>query len=154
MRFVKLDKNEFIHRIVSARNKIEQLIENLPEEKLNEIKNQSGWSIKTLIAHLTFWERATLDCHCGSASPESLKDVPAINAALVSRTNSRTSTEVVHEFHHHGAVLIEELHQFTDDQMTGPAPWKDDKQLWEHLADDTIVHYEEHEKTLRTWCNG
>ena len=150
-----MQKKELVHQIIQSRNEIAQLFESLSEEKMEAIADaRTGWSIKTLIAHLSFWEWATLNCRSGKATIDSLKDVPAINAELLSRTQSRTAEEVLHEFQNSGRKLIQEISNFTDDELLGPAPWGDGKALWEHLADDTVVHYEEHKRKLMQWLAG
>ena len=150
-----LQKAQLLHQITESRNAIAELLENLSNEKLDEIADQqTGWSIKTLVAHLTFWEFATLDCRCGRATTESLKDIPAINAELLTQTRSLSAEEVLHKFHHFEEKLIIEISNLTEGELLAPAPWPDRKPLWEHLLDDTVVHYEEHKIKLIQWCAG
>jgi hypothetical protein len=150
-----LQKEELIWRIVESRKGIAHLFESLSEEKMEAIADErTGWSIKALIAHLTFWEWATLNCRSGRTTTESLKDIPTINAELLSQTRSRSALEVVREFEDSGKKVMEEVSNFTDEELLGAAPWGDGKTLWEHLMDDTVVHYEEHRGKLISWVAG
>ena len=98
-----MKKDDLIRRIVESRNALAELWQNVAEEKIDEVADlQSGWSVKTLIAHVTFWERATLDCRAGRASAESLRDVNAINARLLFDTRSRPVNEVLRNFSESG----------------------------------------------------
>ena len=146
---------DLLHQIVESRNGIAQLCKHLSQERLDAIADElTGWSIKTLIAHLTFWERATLYVRSGFASAQSLRNVPAINAELLSRTRSRSAKEVLQEFQNSGKRLIDEIKNFTDEELLKESPWGDGKTLSEHLLDDTVVHYEEHKGKLVKWLAG
>lgn len=147
-----MKKDDLIRRIVESRNALAGFWQNLAEEKIDVVVDlQSGWNVKTLIAHLTFWERVTLDCHAGRASAESLRDVDAINASLLFDTRSRTVSDVLSEFSESGKSIIEEINALGDEELLNASPWKDGKPLWEHLADDTFIHYEEHTPKLHRW---
>ena len=49
---------------------------------------------------------------------------------------------------------MEDINRLTDGELLEAAPWGDGKTLWEHVVDDTVVHYEEHKSKLIEWCAG
>ena len=104
-----------------------------------------------MIAHLSFWERATLDCSAGMMKPGAFRDIAGINASLITKSQARSVDDVLREFQEARAQVKNEIRRFTEEQLQAPSPWNDGKPLWEHLADDTYVHYEEHESKLRKW---
>jgi|GEM_PF-5696713 len=147
-----MKKEGLVTRIIQSRSALAELWAGVPDQKLDlEMDHQSGWSIKALVAHLTFWERATLDCRSGRSSPASLKDVPGINSDLLVQARNRTANDVIRDFHESGKQIIDEINRLEDHELQQSSPWNDGKALWEHLADDTFVHYEEHEPKLRKW---
>jgi hypothetical protein len=144
-----MTKEELIRRIRESRGRIEDLCAKATLQELEDRPDpQSDWTIKALIAHLTFWEHATLDVVAGLASADSLKNVHAINSGLLAKSSEQPVAEVLREFAKSGERLTQQIEALSDEELQEPAPWGDGIPLIEHLADDTYVHYQEHNKTL------
>jgi hypothetical protein len=144
-----MNKQELLMRIRKSRKAIESLCAKKDLESRAE--PSSEWTFKSLLAHLAFWEHATLDVRSASKTAESLKDVHAINADLLAKTKNRTADDVVQEFVRSGEKLLEQINSLADQQLQASSPWGDGIPLIDHLADDTCEHYEEH---LRRFFTG
>jgi hypothetical protein len=140
-----MNKEELLARIHESRGRIESLCGEGTETELEKrIEPHSEWTVKSLIAHVAFWEHATLHVRSGFRNAASLKDVHAINSDLLAKTKDRAAKEVVQEFVRSGEALVKHIRALTDEDLQQPSPWGDGISLIEHLADDTCIHYEEH----------
>ena len=107
-----------------------------------------------MLAHLSYWEHLTLDKLSGRITAASWGDVQATNEELLRKSRNRSVTDVLRGFFESGKRIIAEIERLTDEDLLRESPWGDGKQLWEHLADDTCVHYEQHLPALRSWARS
>jgi len=146
-----MNKKELLNRILESRKPIEVLCERATEQTMElRTETQPEWTLKAFIAHLAFWEHATLDVLSGTRSADSLKDVHAINLELLVKTKRLSASEVLQEFARSGERLIAQINDLTPERLPGEGPWADGISLIEHLLDDTCVHYQEHFEKIRS----
>lgn len=145
--------HELLDRIRKSRGEVKTLIEGAPADQLERLPGpKPEWTAKDLLAHLSYWEHPTLDKRAGRTALASWGDVHATNEELLRKSRRRSVADVLREFAESGQRIIEEIERLSDDDLLNDSPWNDGKRLWEHLADDTCVHYEEHLPALRAWA--
>jgi hypothetical protein len=144
---------DVLQRIKKSRSEIAAICARFHPQQIDALPGpKPDWSTKDLLAHLAFWEFATLNRLSG-AGPKSF-DINKVNAELLRNSRERSVADVMQEFSQSGIRVIQEIEKLTDDDLLGESPWRDRKPLWEHLAYDTFVHYEEHLPSLRAWAAG
>jgi hypothetical protein len=127
------------------------------------------WSVKELVAHLTWYERAVVEgaqqvASTGRFDRESLHARSGLaglsmderNAAIAERSRARPVTDVLAEAETVFGQLLgivtaipDEL--LNDAQLLGLA---DDIPPWMRVANNSYSHYRVHEDALRTWLGG
>ena len=147
-----MQKEELLRQIKQSRERVELLWADLTPAQLEmPFDRHSDWTVKSLIAHLAFWELATLHILNKRILPEQLKDVHTINSDLLIKAKNRSGVEIIREFAESGERLFREIETLTDQQLQQSSPWNDGIPLIEHLADDTFLHYQEHYEKKKKW---
>jgi hypothetical protein len=109
-----MNKQDLIRQIQESRSALKVLWSRASEQQMSEIPGpQPGWTVKAFIAHLTYWEHATLDRLNGRVLEESWGDVDKINAELLVKAQARSIDEILREFNESGRQIIREIELLT-----------------------------------------
>jgi len=145
-------KKTLLHGIHEKRHEMITLWLGVSDEDLCVLPGpKENWTVKDWIAHITFWERPTLDRLKGQSKVKSLDDIDSINAELLQKSRALPLDEVLRVFFESGKQVLSEIDGCSDSQLEEPSPWGDGKTLCEHIIDDTCDHYDEHLPELREW---
>ena len=86
----KRTKDEFLKEIQTEWELLEALLMELDEEQMLDTRAQDGWSVKDILAHITFWERLALDRLYAARDDRPIQielvgswDVDGLNAQIV-----------------------------------------------------------------------
>jgi uncharacterized damage-inducible protein DinB len=143
-------KSEFVERLVSARHRWDAAVDRIPPEEALKPGFCGDWSLKDVIAHITWYEREMIEMldrrdFAGSKLWELPTDER--NAVIREQTGGGTLAERLGEARQAFERLIELIDSLTDNDLNDPASfpgmppeWKP----WQVLASNTYEHYEDH----------
>jgi hypothetical protein len=155
-----MNPETFRQRILKARTRWDYLIDNLTAAQIESYQLPNGWTLKLLIAHMTWYEQemvALLQSRVFAGSP--FWELPhaqrneAINAAAADVTTAdllQRSRQYFAQF----AALAEVL---TAAELLDAAHFKDmpaDWRPWELIAENSFIHYEDHLPELQELVAG
>lgn len=155
------NKADVLEQLYAERRRLELLISRLNDAQLQESGVMSAWSIKDIMAHVSFWEdrgSQILDAALHNRKPEIFDqpfDLDALNAAAYAQYKDRPLTEVRTRFYEsfrQYATLVESL---SEDQLSNPNryDWAEDTPMWQYVESDGTHHYREHADQIEAWLN-
>jgi len=146
-----MNKAELITTLRSQRERLEAALAGLSEAQITKPGANGQWSVKDLIAHLTYWERGMVDVLEQIARGEPIQDdeaatTDAINVRVYARNRERALTDVLADFQETYRRLVNSLQALPEETLSGPSPYEsqDGKRLWEYIAGESFNHYAEH----------
>lgn len=126
--------------------------EGLPESRLLEPGVTGNWSVRDIIAHVTWWEEealAHLPLVLGGGRPSrySVKygGIDAFNRLMTERKRGLSLAEVLRQQNDTHQRLLDYLQSVPEDQFTKETRFR------HRLRLDTYSHYPKHAKAIRTW---
>lgn len=154
-----MNKNELLQTIHKCRDEIEACWEGATEEQMTARPGpQADWSVKDLIAHLTFWEQDVLTSLGNSAlgtTPDWNADTDAVNARVFEANKDRPLTDIQADFRRSLEQICDLVGGFSDADLTDTERLKlgDGTALWQYIADETYEHYrDDHLPDVRAWA--
>jgi len=155
-----MDKATFTATLQADRSVWETLLARLfplGEERLTQPGATGDWSVKDVIAHVTWFERemvGVIQAHALVGSD--LWDLPtdARNAAIFQMNRSRPLSDILAEAEQVYAGLAAAIETLTDEDLNDaarfagmPADW----QPWQVIAGNSYEHYRDHGQKLQAW---
>jgi hypothetical protein len=151
-----MNKSEFLANLQTERTRWEAFLSQVPEgQMINPAID--GWSVKDIIAHLTWHEREMIGVIQARALVGSeLWNVALAerNAAIFEQNRLRSLAEVCAEAEQVYAQFLECLETLTDEDLNDssrfaemPADWIP----WELIASNCYEHYRDHSRDLQSW---
>jgi hypothetical protein len=126
-----------------------------------EIPGVEGeWSVKQLVAHLTWYEQAVVE---GAQQVQSSGTFPRrrpagmsmdeMNAQIAEESRERSISDVLAEAQAVFEQLLVVIAQCPQDLLNDPHVLRlpDDTPPWMRVANNSYAHYREHESALRAW---
>jgi uncharacterized damage-inducible protein DinB len=151
-----MDRAQLLAKIHSTRAAWDALLALIPDEEMIQ-EQEGGWSVKDVIAHLTWHEREMIGViRARSLVGSELWDLPLQerNHAIYQANKDRSLQDVRSEAREIYPQLIEQLATLSDDELKEPgcfsgmpAEWKP----WELFASNTCDHYREHLEQVQSW---
>lgn len=157
-----MTKTEFIARIRQARAEWDQAISRIPVEGMADkdhpaaagqggtTPSGSAWSLKDILAHLTWYEREMVNMlRAHTFAGSSLWDLPldARNAAIHEETKGLSLQQALDQSAPVYAELIGLIETLTDEDLNNPQRFPGmplEWQPWQVIASNTYEHYEQH----------
>jgi heme-degrading monooxygenase HmoA len=157
--FTYTTKTDFLAIIRAWRAALEALWSGVSEAHLAARPSFSAdWSVKDLIAHITYWEQdllrqAALVKQGGAPVSE---DTDTVNARVFAANAERPLTDVLADFYRSGETVFAFIATLSEAELTAPAPFPGgaDLPVWQYIAYETVEHYDEHLDALRAWREG
>jgi hypothetical protein len=121
---------------------------------------EGDWSVKQLVAHLTWYEQAVVDgAQQLQSSGTFLRHRPAgmsmdeMNAQIAEASRGRSARDVLTEAQEVFERLLVVIAQCPQDLLTDPRVLglPDDTPAWMRVANNSYAHYREHEPALQAW---
>jgi hypothetical protein len=155
------NKIDVLEKLYAERRRLELLIGTLNDEQLTVPGVMGHWSIKDIMAHISFWEDRgcqILDAALHNRKPTIFDepfDLDALNAAAYKQYKDRPLTEIRTRFFEsfrQYATLVESL---SEDQLSDPKryDWAEDTPMWQYVESDGTHHYSEHADHIEAWLN-
>jgi hypothetical protein len=155
-----MDRAAFLEALRAARAEWESTLAQVPDELMLEPGLAGGWSVKDVIAHVTWSEREMIGVLRQRAlvgSPLWALDVDARNAAVHAENRDRELAEVVAEGCATWAELLPALEGLTDEDLVDRSRFDHMSGLppgvlpWRIFAGNTFQHYQDHGRDIRSW---
>ena len=153
-----MPKTELLTMIQTAWAEWEALLAGIPEAWMTEPGVEGEWSVKDIIAHITWGERENLGVAWARALVGSdLWQLPedARNAAVVEQNRSRDLGDVRAESRQVFQQYLEAIDALSDEDLNDPRRFQglpEGWRPWRILYDPT--HYQVHAQSIRAWLEG
>ncbi len=154
-------KVNLLKTIYAGRAQFETLLNRLTEAQMTTPGVHGEWSVKDILAHLTAWERVTLErLNAGlSGRPLKLKpiktdeDVEWMNEKVYAINQERPLGDIMDDFHTSFKRLMARVEEIGKKVLEKPVvmEWAGDRPVWLLIADNTYLHYEEHQDAIEKW---
>ena len=146
----KMEKSTFLNNLRSSRSRWDAALASLDRSKMETPVEKGAWSIKDIIAHVTWFEREMLDLlDSRTLVGSDLWNLPQDerNAAIYEENRNRQLSEVLAEASRVYQQMLAEVEDLTDEEMNDPKRFKNmpgDWVPWEIVAQNTYQHYDAH----------
>jgi uncharacterized protein (TIGR03083 family) len=152
-----MTKAEFLDRLRSGRAEWDTLIGQIDEAQMTEPGVVGDWSVKDIIAHVTWSEREMVGMLRARALVGSdlwTRPQDDRNAAVFEQNRDRPLPDVLAEARAVGQQLIELAEGLSDDELNDASRFADmppDWLPWRIIVGNTYRHYPEHVEAIRAW---
>ncbi|MHB8599321.1 MAG: ClbS/DfsB family four-helix bundle protein [Ktedonobacteraceae bacterium] len=124
------------------------LLHSLSEEQMLRPQIAGNWSVKDILAHLTWWEQETIsEIVHGIELDAGLQGEPwnteKANTLMVEAQRLTPLTDVLTAFHNSYRQMYNVVEEMSEETLA-------DKDLYIHLMDNTGNHYAEHRMAIET----
>ncbi len=150
-----MNKTEFITKIRSARQEWESALAGLDEAQMLQPRTCGDWSIKDVIAHITWYERemvGVLEAHALIGSDLWNLPLEQRNAAIHAVNKDRPLRDVLAEAKLVSGDLLRLLPTLSEADLSDASrfPGMSAEWLpWEVIASNTFEHYADHLAEIR-----
>jgi len=141
-------KSQLLSLIQTEHAQLETLLSSLSEEQMLRANVVGSWSVKDVLAHLTWWEQAMISEVLYNVELDpGLNGEPwpteRANELMVEAKRNTPLSEVLLAFHNSYQQLLQMVEGLTDKAFA-------DEELSLHLANNTGNHYAEHRKMIES----
>jgi hypothetical protein len=152
-----LTKAALTAQVRAARAEWESVLAQVPRERLTEPGLPGGWSVKDVLAHMTWGTREGVGMMRARRLVGSdlwkLED-DARNAIVVDESRARPLDDVMADYQTTSAEFTAELERLDDEMLNEPARWPNmppDWRPWRIIYDPK--HYAHHARDVRDWLD-
>lgn len=156
----EIDKHKLVRLVTETRSTWDDLVKPLQDDQMLERGVSGHWTLKDVIAHLTWHEREIVNVlrerilrgsdlwqlpleQRNQAIYEQLQDLPLEQV-------KKESTQVFHD-------LLQELNKLDQEDLHDPHRFRDfpaEWRPWDLIADNTYRHYQDHLADLKAWLGN
>ena len=150
-----MTKAEFLDILRRERARWTELLAQLPDDRLTQPGAAGHWSVKDVIAHVTWGEQemlGVLQNHALVGSDLWNVSEPERNAAVFEQNRDRSLEDVRTEAEQVYQQLVAALETLSDEDLNDPSRYADmpaEWVPWQLLAGNTYRHYQEHMPDLQ-----
>lgn len=151
-----ISKPDLLKRIRQARDEFSEQWRDLNEDQMTAYPGpQSDWSVKDLVAHITWWETDALEridiALEGGLVPQ-YEDYDAINEQVFNEYRAITLNDVLAEFVANLPVIESKVSQLSDDDLNDASRFKSNgRALRDIIIGNTFGHYADHDEDLKRY---
>ena len=155
-----MDRTEFLDALKNSRAEWDALLEQISPEHMTEPGVDGDWTLKDVIAHITWFEREMVGVIQARALVGSdLWDLPQDerNAAILEQNRHRPLGEVLAEARRVYPQLVKAIQSLDDQDLHDPARFTSmpaDWVPWKIIAGNSFEHYAAHAADVRGWLNS
>ena len=159
-----MDKTELLEALEDSRQEMLELLEDLPDETLLKPGVIGEWSIKDILAHLTYWEGQVVtllfQIQSGIAKPTTAhfsgEHVDVLNQRWYEAGKDRSLEMIWQDWVGVRKQTIRRVADFNDKDLIDPQQyaWAGGKTLFEWILGDTTEHEEEHGDQIGEWLDA
>lgn len=156
----RMTKADVIDKMQAGHRQWEALIAQVPRERMTEPGVMGEWSVKDIIAHVTWGEAEITEVFRRHALVGSdLWNLPQDerNAAMVAASRAHSLDDVLAEAERSYPALLAAVQALDgDDDLNDAARYTDMPphwRPWQLIAGNTYDHYPDHIPAIRAWLN-
>lgn len=144
-------KETLLSLIQSEHERLEATLQTLSEQQIQQSGVAGNWSIKDILAHLTWWEQAMISevVHGVELDP-GLQGEPwsteRANALTVEAKRSTPLSAILSEFVDSYSQTVDMVEDLEEKDLAND-------ELYEHLTNNTGRHYAEHRQMIEAWLS-
>jgi uncharacterized protein (TIGR03083 family) len=156
----KMDKARTLAALDTRFNEFLAVLAQVPPDRMEEPSLDGGWSVKDLLAHITFWEWHTLtgiqaglrgerpDWPHGSAD--------TLNARVYERSHDRPLADVRADFDRTHQAFMDQIAALDEADLIekGRFAWTGSQPVRLWVYQDGYGHYAVHIRQLQAWLDG
>ncbi len=152
-----MDKREFLKLLHSARAEWDALLANIDEAQMREPGVEGDWSIKDIVAHVTWFEREMVGViQSRTLAGSELWNLPTDerNAVIFEQQRARSLKKILDESRAVFQQLEQAAQTLTDEELNDARHFKDmpgDWVPWDVIAGNSFRHYPDHIASIRNW---
>jgi len=145
-----ITKQQLLEKIRQSRAEWDSFLSRLDEDQLIKSGASGEWSVKGIIAHLTWHERemiAVIQAHALAGSDLWNLPLDQRNRAIYLANKDRPLKEVQEEAHQVFQSLLQQIESLAEEDLHDPGCFPGmplDWQPWDLLAGNTYEHYAAH----------
>lgn len=155
---IEMTVPQFTALVQFEHDRLEALFEQVPPEQMEQTGAVGEWSIRDLIAHITWYEKEMLTLLrerslANASSLWELSDDPR-NQAIFDANRGRALRDILTEAKQVYADLLPEIEKLTEADLFQTSQYKgmpSDWIPWQILAENTYLHYRQHSENMRLW---
>jgi hypothetical protein len=150
-------KSQLIDKIRQSRAELDALLAGMDPSLMARAGATGDWSVKDVIAHITWHEREMLNVIQAHALVGSdLWDLPLDqrNAVIYNENKERALKDVLDESATVFKALMQAMPTLTEEDLHDPSLFPNmpsDWKPWDLFADNTYEHYQDHLVELQDW---
>ena len=155
-----MERGAFLERLASARRRWDELIGRIPRDRMLEPTLAGGWSVKDVVAHVTWSERELVGVVRQRALVGSelwALDQDSRNAIVYAENHDRGLDDVLSEEQRVYAELLPLLEELTSEDLVDGDRWErmlPEVPPWRIFAGGTFLHYDEHAAAIADWLDA
>ena len=147
-----MDRQQLLKKLDTAWTAFKESYAQLSEAQMTEPGVMDDWSVKDIIAHVTWWEAEALK-HLPLISEggrprqyaSQYGGIDAFNALMLERTRDLALADVLHQQDETHRRLVAYLRRVAEEHFTRETRFR------HRLRLDTYSHYPQHAKAIREW---
>lgn len=164
-----MTKAEILARMRDEPGRWDDLLKQIPREKMFAPVIYDGWTIKDTIGHLAYYEGWLLNwleaaCH-GNVKVATLQDLLSVderNALVWAANKDRDLDELILESRQMADRLYQMVKTLPERELLKAHAfdryilpfWGDTRPLWRCIASDSFEHYREHTLAVQAWWDS
>jgi hypothetical protein len=155
-----VDKVTFISTLQETRAQWEASLAQMEEQRMLQPGIVGTWSVKDLIAHVSWYEREmvpVIRLRVFTGSEWWALPADERNAMIYQQNSHRPLQEIVHEGLRSYTDLLEAIQSLIDEDLYDPRRFRDmpeDWVPWQIFAGNSSEHYQDHLPALHTWVTA
>jgi hypothetical protein len=152
-----MDKTMFISTLKKAREEWEALLAQVGEERMLQPGAAGKWSVKDVIAHVTWGEREitpVMRAHVLAGSELWNLSDDERNEIVYQQNRDRSLHEIMNEEQQAHADLLAAAQTLGDEDLNDSHRYKqmpEEWVPWQLYAGNTFKHYQDHMPSIREW---
>lgn len=154
-----MNKTEFLDALQTGRGEWDAVLAQIGAARMTEPGIEGEWSVKDIIAHVTWFERemvGVLQARALVGSDLWNLGQDERNAAIYEQNRQRPLDDVLTETQQVFKQLIQLAQTLDDQDLNDPTRFADmpaDWSLWKIIAGNSFAHYRAHASDLRQWLD-
>jgi uncharacterized protein (TIGR03083 family) len=154
-----MDKARTLAALETRFDEFLAVLAQVPPERMEEPTLDGGWSVKDLLAHLTFWEWHTLtgiQAGLRGARPDwPPGSADTINARIYAQSHDRPLAEVLAALHQTHRDFMEQIAALDEADLIEPGRfvWSPRRPVRAWVYEDGYGHYPRHTRQLQEWLD-
>ncbi len=152
-----MDKAEFLDTLRRERAAWDALLAQVPADRMTQAGAVGHWSIKDLIAHVTWYENEMVDVlktRTFKGSPWWELDNTERNAHIFEQVRDLPLDKVLADAKTTYEQLVTELEKLPEESLHDPTHFSDmplEWKPWEVIASNCYEHYPQHTDDVKNW---